>query len=152
MHQLKIQLADVRFSWTDNFKWKKWLGNCLTMYKVNHAHVSYVFCSDHFLLQLNQKHLNHNYYTDIITFDLSDNLEQIDGECYISLTRVRDNAAVHQHPFGIELCRVMIHGILHLIGYEDNSPDNAALMREQENACLSLLNNVPRGTFEVQKE
>ena len=100
--------------------------------------INYIFCSDHYLRSLNQKHLNHDYFTDIITFDLSAGKDQINADIYISIDRVKENASVYNVPFKQEISRVMVHGLLHLIGFGDNSPIEKKRMREKEDACLSL--------------
>jgi rRNA maturation RNase YbeY len=99
--------------------------------------VNYIFCSDDYLLNLNQEFLGHNTLTDIITFDNSAGRE-ISGEIYISLERVNENSEKFRSNFGDELHRVMIHGILHLIGYGDKKPKEISVMRKKEEAYLSL--------------
>ena len=99
--------------------------------------VNYIFCSDSYLLNLNQEFLGHDTLTDIITFDNSTGKE-ISGEIYISLERVKENSEKFKTSFGDELCRVMIHGILHLIGYRDKKPKEVSVMRKKEEAYLSL--------------
>jgi len=102
--------------------------------------LAYVFCSDKRLLSMNKKFLSHDSYTDIITFDLSDGIERkICGEIYISIQRVLENADKFGCVFNEELHRVLVHGVLHLIGYNDKSPREKARMRKKEEACLSLL-------------
>lgn len=100
--------------------------------------INFIFCSDSYLLTLNQGFLKHNTLTDIITFDNSGPDAFISGEIYISIERVRENAAKFQVQFEDELNRVMIHGVLHLLGYKDKKPAEKALMRKKEEACLSL--------------
>jgi len=99
--------------------------------------LNYIFVSDKFLLSMNQQYLNHNTYTDIITFGLGDS-EVVEGEIYISIPRVRENARNQGTAFQDELDRVLIHGVLHLLGYSDKGPRKKALMRKKEDACLSL--------------
>jgi rRNA maturation RNase YbeY len=100
--------------------------------------LTYVFCSDDYLLSLNQQFLKHNTLTDIITFDYSEGKNELSGEIYISIDRVADNAAKFKTDFQDELHRVMIHGVLHLAGYKDKKPVEKARMRKKEEACLSL--------------
>ena len=98
-----------------------------------------IFCSDEYLLEINNKHLQHDYYTDIITFDLSDpNSARTTGELYISIDRVKDNALSLQAKFSIELLRVVFHGALHLCGYKDKTPTDIKRMREKEDEYLNL--------------
>lgn len=96
----------------------------------------YIFCSDEYLLQINKEHLNHNYYTDIITFDLSETPKATTGEIYISVDRVRDNAQNYDVSFKHELLRVIFHGALHLCGYKDKSSKEEQLMRKAEDKYL----------------
>ena len=96
----------------------------------------YIFCSDEYLLQINKEHLNHNYYTDIITFDLSETPNATIGEIYISVDRVRDNAQNYEVSFKHELLRVIFHGALHLCGYKDKSSKEEQLMRKAEDKYL----------------
>ncbi len=104
--------------------------------------VNIIFCSDNYLLELNIKHLEHYYYTDIITFDYSE--ETISGDLFISIDRVKDNASSYDVSFSEELNRVIAHGVLHLIGYGDKSEAEAAIMRIKESEALKLI--VPRET------
>jgi probable rRNA maturation factor len=98
--------------------------------------LTYIFCSDEYLLQINKASLQHDYYTDIITFDLSDSPHQITGEIYISTDRVRDNAATLGVSIKEELHRVIFHGALHLCGYKDKTPKYAKEMRAAEDKFL----------------
>jgi rRNA maturation RNase YbeY len=101
--------------------------------------INFIFCSDSYLLSLNQDYLKHNTFTDIITFDNSSESDScIAGEIYISIERVQENAEKFQVQFEDELNRVMIHGVLHLLGFKDKKPSEKALMRKKEDACLSL--------------
>lgn len=98
----------------------------------------YIFCSDEYLLQINRQFLNHDYYTDIISFDLTENARSpIEGEIYISTDRVKENATIHQTPFQQELHRVIFHGALHLCGYKDKSKQQQIAMRAREDHYLS---------------
>ena len=102
-------------------------------------HVSIIFCNDEYLLDINRSYLSHDYYTDIITFDISEESQVIEGELYISLDRVRENADTVSASFESELHRVLIHGVLHLMGYLDKSDSDQKIMRSKEDAYLSLL-------------
>lgn len=99
--------------------------------------LTYIFCSDDYLLEINRSHLNHDYYTDIVTFDLSETPGAITGEIYISTDRVRDNAATLGVTIKEELHRVIFHGALHLCGYKDKSPKDARQMRAAEDRYLT---------------
>lgn len=100
--------------------------------------LSYIFCSDNALLKINQDFLNHDYYTDIITFDLSTTKKAIRGEIYISTDRVMENATTFKTTFKEELHRVIFHGALHLCNYRDKKKTEAAKMRGAENKYLNL--------------
>ena len=98
--------------------------------------LQYVFCSDNYLLEINKKFLNHDYYTDIISFDLSETRGQLIGDIYISVDRVKDNAKTLKNSQGNELLRVIFHGALHFCGYKDKKPAEAKLMRSMEDKWL----------------
>ena len=98
--------------------------------------LQYVFCSDQYLLNINKTFLNHDYYTDIISFDLSETKAVLIGEVYISVDRVKDNSITHQTAFTEEILRVIFHGALHFCGFMDKKPADAKEMRAQENKWL----------------
>ncbi len=100
--------------------------------------ISVIFCSDNFLLQMNKDYLDHDYYTDIITFDYVEE-DKISGDLFISLDRVRDNAKKYKTTVIHELYRVVFHGTLHLVGYNDKSEVEQKLMKEKENYYLELV-------------
>ncbi len=102
----------------------------------NLSELTYIFCSDDYLLELNQKHLCHDYYTDVITFDYSDE-KTVSGDVFISIDRVIDNAASVGVPVREELDRIMIHGLLHLLGYKDKSAEEKERMTHKEDFYLS---------------
>lgn len=116
----------------------KWVTNVIEAEGKILGAVNFILCSDEYLLRLNIEHLQHDYYTDIITFDYCEG-PVISGDLFISVERVRDNASELGFPFERELHRVMIHGVLHLLGYGDKSATEEALMRTREDACLALL-------------
>jgi probable rRNA maturation factor len=97
-----------------------------------------IFCSDDYLLDINREHLNHDYFTDIITFDYSD-FPIVSGDLFISIDRVKDNAVDFNVSFEHELHRVIIHGFLHLCGYLDKSEEDELIMRSKENQALNLI-------------
>ena len=103
--------------------------------------LNYVFCSDEYLLGINQKFLKHDFYTDIITFDLRSNVhEPVTGEIYISIDRVKDNCINHKTSYEEELLRVIFHGALHLCGFKDKRKSEILLMRQKEAQYLRLYN------------
>ena len=99
--------------------------------------ISIIFCSDNYILDVNQKYLQHDYFTDIITFDYCEG-DKISGDLFISVDTVRDNAVEYGTEFVDELNRVMVHGVLHLIGYDDHKEEDIKEMRAKENYYLSL--------------
>lgn len=101
--------------------------------------IDYIFCSDEYLLKLNQRYLNHDTYTDILTFSLSNTSLPIIAEIYISVDRVKENADKLKTDYLTELHRVMIHGILHLCGYNDHSVEEKEIMRKKEDYYLSKI-------------
>lgn len=118
-------------------KTSSWIKNICSTEDRTLGKVTYVFCSDTYLRSLNQDFLKHSTYTDILSFDLSED-DAIAGEIYISIERVRDNAKKFNQPFDTELRRVMAHGVLHFMGYKDKTSAEKAQMRSKEEACLSL--------------
>ena len=100
--------------------------------------LQYVFCSDKYLLNINKQYLNHDYYTDIISFDLSETRGQLIGDIYISVDRVKENAKTMKTTQRNELLRVIFHGALHFCGYKDKKPADAKLMRSMEDKWLKL--------------
>jgi len=114
---------------------KRWINNCVLAENKKPGDINVIFCSDDYLLEMNRTHLDHDYYTDIITFDFT-NAEVISGDLYISLDRVQDNALQNQIQPEKELYRVIIHGVMHLCGYKDKTKNDALLMRQQEEKCL----------------
>lgn len=116
-----------------------WIKRVLGKHNVLVANLEYVFVSDEFLLQMNREHLGHDYFTDIITFNYNEE-DSLCGEMYISVDRVRENAEEFERgDFERELCRVMIHGVLHLLGFSDETDEQEKEMRVLENECLDLL-------------
>ncbi len=97
--------------------------------------ISIIFCSDQYILEVNRKYLNHDYYTDIITFDYCEG-DLLSGDLFISIDSVRENAAFYGTAFENELNRVIVHGVLHLIGYDDHTEEEIAQMRSKEDFYL----------------
>lgn len=125
---------DVDLDIPDHDAWSAWIQETIRDEGYEMARIDYIFCSDEFLLEVNRTHLDHDFYTDIITFPL--NANPIMAEIYISVDRVRENAAAYAASFQDELLRVIIHGILHLCGYDDHDEDDIALIRKKEEYYL----------------
>lgn len=102
------------------------------------GNISYAFCSDSYILAANNQYLNHNFFTDIITFDYCEN-DIIEGDILISIDTVKDNSNSYGVPFEVELHRVIIHGILHLVGFDDKTDTQQKIMRNKEDEALILL-------------
>lgn len=129
--------ADVRSGLKDKRRLSAFLQNLVKTYlPVSKTELTYVFCDDDYLLEKNQVFLNHNTLTDIITFDLSETEQELRGEIYISIDRVRENAAKFEVPYTTELHRVIFHGALHLCGFKDKKKEDKAFMTQMENTCL----------------
>lgn len=123
----------------DSSFYNNWLERVSSIENKEIGDVSLIFTSDEYLLKVNQDYLDHDYYTDIITFDYSED-GIISGDLFISIDRIIDNAKINSVTFVNELNRVIVHGVLHLCGYKDKSESEELLMREKENQMLSLLN------------
>jgi len=102
------------------------------------SQISYIFMTDEELNEINQSHLQHDDYTDIITFDLSDTEANIDGEIYISIERIQENAITYNTTFELELVRVICHGVLHLMGYKDKTETDSKKMRVAEDNSIAI--------------
>lgn len=129
---------NIIFQLAEKRKHKNWIKEIIERHNHKAGDINYIFSNDEYLLHINQQYLNHDYYTDIITFDQSEEEGVISGDIYISIERVKENAFQHHHDFQKELNRVMVHGILHLLGFNDHSPEEKKVMREKEEASLSL--------------
>ncbi len=117
---------------------KAWIKKVIYSEKKKLGTIQYVFCDDNYLLKINKTYLNHDTLTDVITFSTSNNKEIISGEIYISVERITENTIIHTTSFNDELSRVIIHGILHLIGYDDHTKNEKKIMRSKENYYLLL--------------
>lgn len=135
---------DVKFTLKNKTILKKWISSTIIKAKKKPGDLSFVFCSDEFLLDMNKQYLDHDTYTDIITFDYSkeDQGGAISGEIFISIDRVRENAEKFSKTFEDELHRVIIHGVLHLLGYGDKTKVAKDEMRKQEDLCLKALRKI----------
>ena len=129
---------DVKFRFKTTQKTKSWIKGVIKSENKELGELNYIFCTDAFLAKINLGYLKHDTFTDIITFDTSEDDLSITGEIYISLERVRENAAKFNAEVDHELHRVMIHGVLHLVGYADKTAQQKKIMREKEDAYLSL--------------
>jgi probable rRNA maturation factor len=128
---------ETDFELSDEARYSSWISEVITSEGKKEGEISYIFCDDDYLLKINQQHLDHDTLTDIISFDYTVGNE-ISGDIFISVERVKDNASDFNVPFNEELLRVMSHGILHYCGYKDKGEDNEALMRSKEEEKIAL--------------
>lgn len=135
MQKIKFNYADRQLNIKGKKEIQAFIPKVFTDENKKLKQVNYIFCSDNYLLDINKKHLNHNYYTDIITFDLSED-DHITAEIYISIDRVKENAEVLDVPFFNECLRVIIHGALHLCGYKDQTAHQKLVMRDMEDQYI----------------
>ncbi len=135
--------ADVSFSLQQKTQLKLFLASLFKQEDKPLSQLTYIFCSDDYLLTINNNFLQHDYYTDIITFCLSEATQPVEGEIYISIHRVKENAKTHKTSTKHEMLRVMFHGALHLCGYKDKTKKQVIEMRSKEDYYLSsfLSNN-----------
>lgn len=129
---------DVDLPLFSNSKILEWINIIIKNYNCTAGDITYIFCSDNYLLEINRKYLNHDYYTDIITFNYNEN-KLISGDIFISVDTVFKNSKEYHTNFEMELFRVMIHGILHLIGFDDQTDEQQDEMTRQEDQALRLL-------------
>jgi rRNA maturation RNase YbeY len=127
----------VSFRLTKQNQLQKWIKTAAKKEKFTVDNLNYIFCSDKYLKKINKDYLNHNYFTDIITFDISTQKGKIEGDIFISVDRVQANAKQYKVSPVDELRRVMIHGLLHLTGYKDKTPKDQAEMRKMEDYWLA---------------
>lgn len=141
---IAFSFIDVEVSALDMVNVSSWLESVCKEEMKEVGDINYIFCNDEYLLEINRSYLDHDYYTDVITFDYSEGL-CLSGDVFVSVDRVIENAKDFNVSFLIELLRVIVHGILHLAGYKDKLKDDKKLMRFKED--YYLLNYVPRETF-----
>lgn len=145
--QVHFHFADKRTRLPASSLLKSFLLDLFRLENTSLITLRYIFCSDSYLLDINRQFLNHDYLTDIISFPLSEEGQPVEGEIYISIDRVKDNAGQYQVQFQEELLRVIFHGALHLCGYRDKTKNDKMLMRTKEDHYLERWKgNVPRGT------
>ena len=138
MEKINFFSEDVSFELSDQSNYQKWIEEVVTSNNKILGNINFIFCSDEHLLNINVKYLNHDYYTDIVTFDYTEK-GIISGDLFISIDRVKDNAKTIGTDFINELNRVCIHGVLHLLGYKDSTEEEKNIMRSLENDCLKKL-------------
>ena len=139
MAKINFRSGDRPFIFPDKTGLKTFLETIFKKEKKELGHINYIFCSDEMLLKINQDFLQHNYFTDIITFGLQEPGQPIEAEIYISIDRVKDNATEHGVSYANEMMRVLFHGALHLCGYKDKKKSEIQEMRAKEDQYLRLI-------------
>lgn len=134
---ISYYFQDTDFKFRDRRKTNEWLKLAAESEIRRIGNISIIFCSDNYVLDINQKYLQHDYFTDIITFDYCEE-DRLSGDLFISVDSVRENSVEFGTEFKDELNRVIIHGLLHLVGYDDHTEKDIKLMRSKENYYLSL--------------
>lgn len=135
---IKFFTEDTSYQLRQRTEIRTWLKSIAKKEKYSILELNYIFCSDEYLLQMNKDFLDHDYYTDIITFDNSEVKGKIEGDIFISIDRVKDNSQLQKTSIKDELHRVLAHGLLHLTGYKDKTSKEQEMMRKKEDASLSL--------------
>lgn len=128
----------IAFNLPQKLKRKAWLKEIAKTENFKIGELNYIFCSDEYLHKINVDYLNHDTYTDIITFDNSEGGKTIEGDIFISIDRVKENAVKHEQDETAELSRVISHGLFHLMGYKDKTKEQNEVMRNQENLGIQL--------------
>lgn len=136
---ITFETIDVAMPDMDTGSVRNWIAEVAQKYGKRVGELHYYFCSDETLLDINRQRLNHDFYTDIITFPLTECEEVLSSEFCISTERVADNAVAAGRPFDEELHRVVIHGVLHLLGFDDHTDTDTKTMREKEDESLKMV-------------
>ena len=129
---------EVSFSFNNKREVSLWLKSVVSSFQKELGVINVIFCNDKYLLKVNQTYLNHDYFTDIITFNYNEN-NLISGDLFISIDRVKENAINQKMEFNVEIHRVIVHGVLHLCGLNDQSKQEKEIMRGRENLFLQKL-------------
>jgi probable rRNA maturation factor len=136
---ISFSTNEIKFRLKNKAQVREWLELFTHQAGFTIDNLSIVFCSDEFLLEMNRTYLNHDYFTDIISFDYS-NKERLSGELFISIDRIKENAHERNLLFNDEILRVIAHGVLHLMGYKDKTKKEAVSMRQAEDTALFIYN------------
>ncbi|SEA94265.1 rRNA maturation RNase YbeY [Pedobacter hartonius] len=134
---------EVKYTLKNKTQIRNWIHDTIIAEGYQLEELNFILCSDEYLLAMNQQYLKHDTYTDVITFDNSEELKTIVGDIFISIERIQENARQFKSTTQQELNRVMIHGTLHLLGYKDKGKEAKALMTQKEDQYLALLNTEP---------
>lgn len=139
MNKIQYSCVDVKFTLQKKREISSWIKDVVILESSSIDCINFIFCSDKYLHATNVQYLNHDTYTDVITFDYSKNGSFLLSDIFISIERVEENAVQYNQTFMSELCTVMIHGVLHLLGYTDETDINKSIMRQLEKKYTSLL-------------
>ena len=137
-NNILFHTEDISFTLESEKETSNWLVNLVRFHKKKVGELNYIFCSDDYLLKMNQEYLKHDYFTDIITFDYCEK-DLISGDLFISIDRINENAKTFGKTQINELNRVIAHGLLHLLGFKDKTAEDIAEMRSMEERALSML-------------
>ncbi len=137
---IRFSTLDVDMPTIDQQRTKAWIEKVAQGYGKPIGELYYYFCSDDQLLEINKQRLGHDFYTDIVTFPLNDCETVLSSEFCISVDRIKENAITFSRSYESELHRVIIHGVLHLIGFDDHTDEDEQLMREKEEEALGMRN------------
>ena len=137
-HTISFFSEDIDFELGSSSIYINWFSEAASMENKTIGELTFIFCTDEYLHKVNQEYLNHDTYTDIITFDYSSG-DIIAGDVFISVDRVKENAETFKCSFNSEISRVLIHGVLHLMGYKDKQDEEKQIMRSKEDFYLTLL-------------
>lgn len=138
---ISYQSIDIKFPPIKRREISRWVKAVAALYNNKVGELAYIFCNDEKILEVNRQYLQHDYYTDIITFDYTEG-NTISGDLFISLDTVRTNAEAQHTTYDEELHRVIIHGVLHLCGINDKGPGEREIMEKAENQALSMLREI----------
>jgi len=138
---ISFEKEDIKFSLKNSHKIISWINKVVGIEEYSLGNICYIFCSDKYLHNINFTYLNHDTFTDIITFNYNEN-KIISGDIFISIERVKENAHHFKVDFDKELKRVMIHGVLHLLGYNDKLKEDITIMRSKEDYYINLYQNL----------
>lgn len=147
---INFAYIDVRFLPSNRLSLRRWIKTLAKKWGYEVGTIAFGFCSDKYILEANRKYLNHDYYTDIITFDYTQD-KVLSGDMLISVDTVRSNSLKLDTAFSEELHRVMIHGVLHLMGYTDSTDEEIVIMRAKEDECLTVLEEIFKAECEEAK-
>lgn len=128
---------ELEFQLENEEQYSSWISNVISSENKKEGDINYIFCDDEYILEINKQYLNHDYYTDIISFDYSVGNE-LHGDIFVSIERVRENATEFEVTFDEELKRVLAHGVLHYCGYKDKTEEEELLMRSKEDEKIKM--------------